>query len=127
MSRGLLVTSNLSSVRRVKSSQGIRRGTCGWITSFFYFFYFGLLYPLNSYGPVAHLVLCVSKCLHEAKKSAALAYAKSILKGGGVGFEYGLHTYEPVGKSRRVHFKIIKSKHPFPFEIILKNKVKFVN
>ena len=45
-----------------------------------------------------------SKGLREAKKSAALAYAKSILKGRGVGFEYGLHTYEPVGKSRRVHF-----------------------
>jgi len=46
-----------------------------------------------------------SKGLREAKKSAALAYAKSILKGRGVGFEYGLHTYEPVGKSRRVHFE----------------------
>ena len=30
--------SNLSSARRVKSSQGSRRGTCGWITSFFLFY-----------------------------------------------------------------------------------------
>ena len=29
---------NLSSVRRVKSSQGSRRGTCGWITSFHFSF-----------------------------------------------------------------------------------------
>ena len=29
-----LVMSILDSVRGVKSSQGIRRGTCGWITSF---------------------------------------------------------------------------------------------
>ena len=37
---------NLSSVRRVKSSQGSRRGTCGWITSFsflFISFSYGLL------------------------------------------------------------------------------------
>ena len=31
------MSSNLSSARRVKSSQGSRRGTCGWITSFFSF------------------------------------------------------------------------------------------
>src|SRR3989338_3562937 len=36
--------SNLSSARRVKSSQGSRRGTCGWITSFFSFL------RLTSYG-----------------------------------------------------------------------------
>ena len=37
MSRALLGKANLSSVRWAKSSQGSRRGTCGWITSFFYF------------------------------------------------------------------------------------------
>ena len=30
------ISSNLGSARRVKSSQGSRRGTCGWITSFIY-------------------------------------------------------------------------------------------
>ena len=29
---------NLRSVRWAKSSQGIRRGTCGWITSYFFLF-----------------------------------------------------------------------------------------
>ena len=29
--------SNSSSVRRDKSTQGIRRGTCGWITSLLYY------------------------------------------------------------------------------------------
>ena len=37
MSIGHLPNPNLSSVRWVKSSQGSRRGTCGWITSFFIF------------------------------------------------------------------------------------------
>ncbi len=32
----ILAVAILRSVRGVKSSQGIRRGTCGWITSFFY-------------------------------------------------------------------------------------------
>ena len=39
-----LVKSNLRSVRWVKSSQGIRRGTCGWITSFFIFNWNFVLY-----------------------------------------------------------------------------------
>ena len=39
MSRALLGDANLSSVRWAKSSQGSRRGTCGWITSFFIFYF----------------------------------------------------------------------------------------
>src|SRR3989344_4256714 len=38
MSLALLGNANLSSVRWVKSSQGSRRGTCGWITSFFFLY-----------------------------------------------------------------------------------------
>ena len=70
------------------------------------------------------MVLCASKGLREAKKSAALAYAESILKGRGVGFEYGLQAYEPVGKSRRVHFKLI-SAIKFTTKFIIK-KLKYV-
>jgi hypothetical protein len=39
MSLTLLGDANLSSVRWAKSSQGNRRGTCGWITSFYFLFY----------------------------------------------------------------------------------------
>ena len=46
MRLSFLIKSNLSSVRRVKSSQGSRRGTCGWITSF-YFFYLFLILRIN--------------------------------------------------------------------------------
>ena len=38
MSLSLLAVANLGSVRWAKSSQGNRRGTCGWITSFFILF-----------------------------------------------------------------------------------------
>src|SRR3989338_5653923 len=37
MRPSFLIWSNVSSVRWVKSSQGICRGTCGWITSFLFF------------------------------------------------------------------------------------------
>jgi hypothetical protein len=67
---------NLSSVRRDKSSQGSRRGTCGWITSFFIFYnlHFTFLQFLFLYGPVA-----------QPGRAPPL-------QGGGLGFE-----------SRRVH------------------------
>ncbi len=39
MSLSFLAAANLGSVRWAKSSQGNRRGTCGWITSFFIFYF----------------------------------------------------------------------------------------
>ena len=65
--RILMKNSNLSSVRRGKSTQGIRRGTCGWITSL-KFYNFSLTYYTHCensghferiadamhHGPVAH-------------------------------------------------------------------------
>ncbi len=52
------MSSNLGFARRVKSSQGSRRGTCGWITSFFSFSFrknktFWSQITSLSYGPVA--------------------------------------------------------------------------
>ena len=47
-----LNSSNQSSVRWVKSSQGTRRGTCGWITSYIFYFCSTNCIFVHIYGPV---------------------------------------------------------------------------
>src|SRR3989344_894606 len=74
--------SNLGSVRRVKSSQGSRRGTCGWITSIF----FHSVVPAHNHGPVAQLARA------PLLQSGGLGF-KSSPRRGDVNVPTGPHTW----------------------------------
>src|SRR3989338_4416700 len=67
-------------VRCVKSSQGSRRGTYGWITSFFI-----LTRCLHLYihGPVAQPGACCLYCMRTIEHRPCIPYRK----GGGLGFK----------------------------------------
>lgn len=94
---------NPGSVRWVKSSQGIRRGTCGWITSFSFFF--NKENQENDEQVHQTKTRCVSLKpfpIHQPHDRALSSVGRApALQAGGHGFD-----------SRRVHLRHARQKRP---------------
>src|SRR3989344_3287809 len=105
----LRINSNLKSVRGVKSSQGIRRGTCGWITSYFtlpmLFFTFFKIFILT-YITNTNTLGLKAPILQRKFAEIFINSDKTLFSNGLVaqtGRAHPLQGWGPGFKSRRVH------------------------